>query len=118
MHAGLAANVPLRRLDPLVRPPLQRLAAQQPHLGDQPLFGRVRLPEVAVQVPHRARDRRHPVAKTRVGLEKRPKRFVAEAHRRHGSDSLDCRIVSLLPTTLNRTLRKGGVRILRESGYK
>ena len=45
MHPGLAANFPLRRLDPLVRPILQRLAAQKPHLLDEALFGRVRLPE-------------------------------------------------------------------------
>jgi hypothetical protein len=83
MHSGLAANVPLRRLDPLVRPTLQRLAAQKPHLLDEPLFGRVRLPEVAVQIPHRANDRRHSVAQTRMGLEKRQKRFVAKARRCH-----------------------------------
>ena len=104
VHPGLTANVPLRRLDPLVRPTLQRLAAQQPHLLDKPLFGRVRQPEVSVQVPHRAHDRRHSVAETRMGLEKRQKRFVAEFHGRHGSDSLDCRIVSLLHTRKNRTL--------------
>ena len=98
VHPGLAANVPLRRLDPLVRPTLQCLAAQKPHFLDQPLFGRVRQPEVSVQIPHRAHDRRHPVEEIRMGLEKRQKRFVAEFHRRHGSDSLDCRIVSLLHT--------------------
>ncbi|MFZ2109671.1 MAG: hypothetical protein WAV18_30565 [Roseiarcus sp.] len=52
-HPGSVANFPLRRRDPLVRPILQRLAAQKPHLIDEPLFGRVRLPEVSVQVPHR-----------------------------------------------------------------
>ena len=98
MHPALAANVPLGRLDPLVCPPLQRLAAQQPHLLDKPLFGRVRLPEVSGPVPHRAHDRGHSVAETRMGLEKRQKRFVAEFRRRHGADSLDCRTVSLLPT--------------------
>ena len=97
MHAGLDANVPLRRLDPFVRPTLQRLAAEKPHLLDEPLFRRVRLPEVPVQVPYRAHYGCHSVAKTRMGLEKRQKRFVADARRRHGSDSLDCRIVSLLP---------------------
>src|SRR5271170_4434700 len=73
MHPGLAPNFPLRRLDPLVRPILQRLTAQKPHLLDEPLFGRVRLPEVSVQVPHRAYYRRQSVAKTRMGLKKRQK---------------------------------------------
>src|ERR1700734_1055727 len=103
MHPGSAANFPLRRRDPLVRPILQRLAAQKPHLLDEPLFGRVRLPEVSVQVPHRAHYRRQSVAKTRMGLKKRQKRFVAEFHCRHKSNSLDCRIARLLPTRLNRT---------------
>jgi hypothetical protein len=103
VHPGSAANFPLRRRDPLVRPILQRLAAQKPHLLDEPLFGRVRLPEVSVQVPHRAHHRRQSVAKTRMGLKKRQKRFVAEFHRRHKSNSLDCRIAKLLPTRLNRT---------------
>jgi hypothetical protein len=67
VHPGQAADFPFRHLDPIVRPTLQRLAAQKPHLLDQPLFGRVRLPEIAVEVPHRAHDRRHPVAKTRMG---------------------------------------------------
>jgi hypothetical protein len=35
------------------------------------------------------------------------KRVVSEFRRRHGSDSLDCRIVSLFHTTLNRTLTLG-----------
>jgi hypothetical protein len=56
MHPGSAANFPLRRRDPLVRPILQRLAAQMPHL--QPLFGRVRLPEVSSKFPT-AHYRRH-----------------------------------------------------------
>jgi hypothetical protein len=107
MHPGLAANIPLRRLDPLVRPALQRLTAQKPHLLDEPLFGRVRPREVSVQVPHRADYRRHSVTKIRVGLEKGQKRFVVEFHRRHGSDSLDCRIVSLLRTMSNRTRSRG-----------
>jgi len=85
MHPGLAANVPLRGLDPLVRPTLQRLLAQKPHLLDETLFSRVRLREVSVQVPHRACDRRHSVTKTRMGLEKGQKRFVAEFHSRHAS---------------------------------
>src|SRR5271170_3782311 len=105
MHPGLAPNFPLRRLDPLVRPILQRLTAQKPHLLDDPLFGRVRLPEVSVQVPHRAYYRRQSVAKTRMGLKKPQKRFVAEFHRRHKSNSPDCRIARLLPTRLNRTPR-------------
>ena len=104
MHPGLLANLSFRRLDPLVRPTLQRLAAQKPHLLDEPLFGRVRLPELSVQVPHRAHYRRQSIAKTRMGLKKRQKRFVAEFHRRHKSNSLDCRIARLLPTRLNRTL--------------
>ena len=54
MHPGLPANVSLRRLDPFIRPILQRLAAQKPHLLDEPLFGRVRLTQVPVHVPHRA----------------------------------------------------------------
>ena len=103
VHPGLAANVPLRRFDPLVRPTLQRLAAQKPHLLDQPLLGGVRLSEVSVQVPHRADYRRQSVTKMRMGLAKRPKRFVAEFRRRHGSDSLDYRGVSIFPTTSNRT---------------
>jgi hypothetical protein len=86
MHPGLASNFPLRRLDPLVRPILQRLTAQKPHLLDEPLFGRVRLPEVSVQVPHRAHYRRQSVAKTRMGLKKRQKRFVAEFHRHYLSN--------------------------------
>ena len=45
----------------------------------------VRPREVSVQVPHRTCDRRHSVAKTRMGLEKGQKRFVAELHRRHRS---------------------------------
>jgi hypothetical protein len=85
VHPGLAANVPLRCLDPLVRPALQRLEAQKPHLLDKPLFGRVRLQEVSVQVPHRAYYRRHSVTKIRMGLEKGQKHFVAEFHRRHGA---------------------------------
>jgi hypothetical protein len=85
MHPGLTANGPLRRFDPLVRPTLQRLAAQKPHLLDEPLFGRVRLPELSVQVTHRAYYRGHSVTKIRVGLEKGQKRFVAEFHRRHES---------------------------------
>jgi len=36
-------------------------------------------------------------------LKKRQKRIVAEFHTRHGSNSLDRRIGSLLPTMLNRT---------------
>ena len=85
VHPGLAANVPLRCLDPLVRPALQRLEAQKPHLVDKPLFGRVRLQEVSVQVPHRAYYRRHSVTKIRMGLEKGQKRCVAEFCHRHGS---------------------------------
>jgi hypothetical protein len=46
VHPGLAANVPLRRHDPLVRPP-----------------------EVSVQVPHRSHDRRDSIAETGMGLE-------------------------------------------------
>ena len=85
VHPGLTANVPLGCLDPLVGPSLQRLAAQKPHLLDQPLFGRVRLTEVAAEVPHRANYRRHSVAKTRIRPEKGQKRFVAEFRRRHES---------------------------------
>jgi len=44
----------------------------------------VRLPEVSVRVPHRTHDRRQYVAKTRIELQKRQKRFVAEFPRRHG----------------------------------
>ncbi len=106
MQAGLAANVPLRRLDPLVRPALQRLAAQKPHLFDKPLFGRVRLSEVSVQVPHRPNDRGQSVAKTWMSFKKRQKRFVAEFHRRHGSNSFDCRFGTLPHTMLNRTQPK------------
>jgi hypothetical protein len=62
VYAGLAAHAALRRFDPLVRPTLQRLAAQKPHFFDQPLLGRVRFREVSVQVSHRARDRGHSVA--------------------------------------------------------
>src|SRR5271170_2704325 len=84
MHPGSAANFPLRRRDPLVRPILQRLAAQKPYLVDEPLFGVARrLPEVSVQVPHRAHYQRQSIAKTRMGLKKRQKRFVAEFHPRH-----------------------------------
>ena len=111
MHPGLLANGPLRRLDPLARPTLQRLAAQKTHLFDEPLLGRVLLCEVPVQVPHRDRYRGHSVAKTRMRLKKRRKRFVAESRCHHGADSLDCRSASLLPTTSNRTPR--GVTQLR-----
>ena len=106
VHPGLATNVPLRRLDALVRPTLQRLAAQKPHFLDQPLLGGVRLSEVSVQVPHRADYRRQSVTKMRMRLAKRPKRFVAEFRRRHGSDSLYYQGVSIFPTTPNRTLEK------------
>ena len=99
VHTGLAANAPLRRLDPTVRPTLQRLAAQKPHLLDKPLLGHVRLPKLAVKVPYRANDRRQPVAKMRVRLQKRQKRFVADFHRRHGAEFLNCRTLSLLHTT-------------------
>ncbi len=97
VHTGLAANAPLRRLDPIVRPTLQRLAAQKPHLLDKPLLGRV--PKLAVQVPYRANDRRQTVAKMRVRSQEGQKRFVADFHRRHGSEFRDCRILSLLHTT-------------------
>lgn len=103
MHPGLLANFAFRRLDTLLRPALQGLAAQEPHLLYEPFLRRVRLPEVAVQVPHRARYRSHSIAKTRMRLKKRRKRLVAEFHRRHESNSRDCRIAILLPTTLNRT---------------
>ena len=102
---GLAdrPHVPLRHLDPLVRQTLQRLAAQKPHFLDQRLLGRVRHSEVSAPAPHRADYRRQSVARMRMGLAKRQKRFVAEFRRRHGADSLDCRGVSIFPTTSNRT---------------
>jgi hypothetical protein len=40
-------------------------------------------------------------------LKKRQKRLVAKFHTRHGSNSLDRRIASLLPTMLNRTRLRG-----------
>jgi hypothetical protein len=82
-HPGLAANFSLGRLDPLVRPALQRLAAQKPHLLDEPFFRHVRLAEVSLQIPHRADNRGQSVAKFRMGSKKRQKRLVAEFHRRH-----------------------------------
>jgi hypothetical protein len=36
VHPGLAANLPLCHLDPLVHPALQRFAAQEPHLVNEP----------------------------------------------------------------------------------
>ena len=51
MHPGSAADFPLRRRDPLVRPTLQRLAAQKTHLFDEPLFGRLGLRETPSWFP-------------------------------------------------------------------
>ncbi len=96
MHSGLATNVALRRLDPLLSPVLQRLPTQKTHLLHKPLFGRVRQPKVSVQVPDRAHDREQSVAEARMGFLERQKRFVADCHRRHGSNSLDCRFATLL----------------------
>lgn len=94
MHPGLATNVPLRRLDPLVRPSLQRLAAQKPHFLDQPLLGGVRLSEIAVQVPHRADYRRQSVAKMRMRLAKRPRLILDFGVARwHGSHDRETRLV-------------------------
>ena len=104
MHPSLLTNLLFRCVNPLVRPTLQRLAAQKPHLLDKPFLSRVRLREVPVQIPHRAHYRSHSIANTRMRLKKRQKRIVAEFHTRHGSNSLDRRIGSLLPTMLNRTL--------------
>jgi hypothetical protein len=89
VYTGQAAHVLLRCLHPLLRPILQRLAAQKPQLLDKPLFRRVRLVEVSVRVPHRAHDRRQPLAKTWVGLKKGQQGFVAEFHCCHGFDSLN-----------------------------
>lgn len=47
-------------------------------------------------------DEAQSVTKIRMGLEKRQKRYVAAFRRHHCSDSLDCRSVSIFPTTSNR----------------
>jgi hypothetical protein len=41
-----------------------------------------------------------------MSFKKRQKRFVAEFHRRHGSNSFDCRFGTLPHTMLNRTQPK------------
>ena len=66
MHLRLLTNFPLRRLDALLRPALQRLAAQQSHLLDYALFRRVRFLQGPSVTFHRTRHRRNPASKSGV----------------------------------------------------
>jgi len=66
MQGRLLTNFLLRHFHALLGPTLKRLAAQMPHLLDEPLLRGVGLVEVAFGVLHRGDDRREPVAK--VGM--------------------------------------------------
>ena len=54
MHMRLLMNFSLRHFHLLLRPPLQRLTTQKPHLLDNPLFGRISLLEISLRILYRA----------------------------------------------------------------
>src|SRR5580704_15004881 len=83
MHMRLLTNFSLRHFHLPLRPPLQRLPPQKPHLLDDPLFGRVSLLEISLRVLYGADYRCESISKIRVLLEKCQKRLVAEFRRRH-----------------------------------
>ena len=83
MHLRLSTNFSFRRFDLVLGPSLHRLAPQQPHLLDDPLFDRVGLLEVSLAVLYRPNYRRESIAKTRVRLETGQNRLVAKFRGRH-----------------------------------
>jgi hypothetical protein len=103
MHPGLTANLPFRRLDPLLGPTLHRLTTEKPHFLDQSLLGSVSLLEISLRVPHRAGDRLYPLPKLRMASKKRQKRFVTQFRRRHGGLPSLAESPTIARTTLNRT---------------
>ena len=97
MHSGLTANLPFRRLDPLLGPTLHRLTTEKPHFLDQSLLGSVSLHEISLRVPHRAGDRLQSLPKLRMASKKLQKRFVTQFRPRHGRASFFRRIAHHSP---------------------
>jgi hypothetical protein len=58
MHVRLLTNFSFRHFHLLLRPSLQRLTPQKPHLLDDPLFRRIGLLEISLRILYRA-DYRH-----------------------------------------------------------
>jgi hypothetical protein len=79
----LLTNFSLRHFDLPLRPPLQRLTPQKPHLLEDPLLGRVGLLEISLRILYRAHYRCESISKIRVLFEKHQKLLVAELRRRH-----------------------------------
>ena len=104
MHLRLSANFPFRRFDLPLGPSLHRLPPQEPHLLDDPLFGRVRLLEVSLRILYGNSYRCDSVSKIRMRVENGQKRLVAEFHRCHLLSLGHHRFASVRRITLNRTL--------------
>ena len=83
MHMRLLTNFSFRHFHLLLRPPLQRLTPQKPHLLDDPLFGRIGLLEISLRILYCADYRRDSRTKTGARLKNCQKRLVAEFRRRH-----------------------------------